>query len=106
MKTTCFLAASIVGLPLMPFLQIDTLQLKGAWTSRGGSFEFLIQEKTILYEFDMKEHPYRLDGDTLIIQFDDAALGSQRKTIVRLTESELELKDVRGGETTVYRRAE
>ena len=106
MKTVCFLTTLVMGLPFVPLLQIDARLLEGAWTSHGGSFEFLIQEETILFEFDMKEHPYRLDGDTLIIQFDDAALGTQRKTVVRLTDSKLELKDVRGSETTLYRRVE
>jgi len=43
-------------------------------------------------EFDMKEHPYRLDGNVLIIDFEDPTLGVQRKRILRLTDDELNLR--------------
>ena len=69
---------------------IDPARLLGPWFADGPSFEIVIQERTILYEFDMQEHPYRLDGDVLIIEFED---GEQRKRITRLTENEMEWRD-------------
>jgi hypothetical protein len=69
----------------------------GAWTTGGPSFDMLIQETSILFEFDMKEHPYRLDGQTLIIDFQDPALGVQRKRILRVTANELEIEDEQSG---------
>ncbi len=71
-------------------LAIDVDQLKGPWFSDGPSFELVIQDTTILFEFDMTEHVYRLEGDVLVIQFDE---GIQRKRILRLTEDRLELQD-------------
>jgi hypothetical protein len=38
-------------------------------------------------------HPYRLEGDVLVIDFEDPTLGVQRKRILRLTHDELEFKD-------------
>lgn len=75
--------------------RIDKQLLYAAWTSHGGNFEFVISEKTILYEFDMQERPYKLEGNILVIDFQDASLGVQRKEILRLTKEELELRDVR-----------
>ncbi len=85
--------------------QIDRQLLQTAWAADGVSFEFVIGEDTILYEFDMKEHPYTLDGNVLVVDFQDPTLGVQRKEILRLTKEELELRDVRLGDTTtVFRR--
>ena len=87
--------------------QIDRQLLHAAWSGDGGSFEFVIGENTILYEFDMKEHPYTLDGNILVVDFQDPTLGVQRKEILRLTKEELELRDVhRGDKTTVFRRVQ
>ena len=73
---------------------IDVEKLKGALGKDGEpSFTWLIMDRTILTEFDMKEHPYRLEGDVLIIDFEDPTLGVQRKRILRLTDDELEFKD-------------
>ncbi len=78
--------------------------LEGAWTSGGPSFDMLIKERTILFEFDMKEHPYRLEGNTIVIDFQDPTLGVQRKRIIRLTADELEIEDQPSGHRGVYRR--
>ena len=87
--------------------QIDRSLLHAAWTSHGGGFEFVIGEETILYEFDMKEHPYILEGNVLVIDFQDPALGVQRKEILRLTKEELELRDVhREDNATVFRHVQ
>ena len=87
--------------------QIDRQLLQTAWAADGVSFEFVIGEDTILYEFDMKEHPYTLDGNVLVVDFQDPTLGVQRKEILRLTKEELELRDVRLGDTTtVFRRVQ
>jgi hypothetical protein len=72
---------------------IDPALLKGAWSSDGQNFTFVIQERTILFEFDMKEHPYRLEANVIIIDFEDPTLGVQRKRILRLTDTELEIRD-------------
>jgi hypothetical protein len=87
--------------------QIDRQLLQTAWAADGVNFEFVIGEDTILYEFDMKEHPYALDGNILVVDFQDPTLGVQRKEILRLTKEELELRDVRLGDpTTVFRRVQ
>ena len=99
--------ALLVGCGWSPPPGVDRDLLQAAWTSDGDSFDFVIGERTILYEFDMREHPYELEGQVLVIDFEDPALGVQRKEIVRLTQDELELRDVDHGEgTTVFRRVE
>jgi hypothetical protein len=97
---TVVLAAAVVA----PDAQTLADSLKGAWTSGGPSFDMLIQDRTILFEFDMKEHPYRLEGETLVIDFQDPALGVQRKRIVRLTPDELEIEDEASGARETLRR--
>ena len=87
--------------------RIDTRHLKGGWTSHGGGFEFQVKDHTILYEFDMKEHPYKIKGGVLIVDFQNDKLGIQRNKILHLTETELELKDLRlkpGDPSTLFRR--
>ncbi len=76
----------------------------GAWTSAGPSFDFDIRESTILYEFDMQEHPYTVEGDTLVIDFRSVSLGVQRKRIVKLTPDVLVLQDIEREGSTEYRR--
>lgn len=84
---------------------IDVEKLKGAWWKEGEpSFTWLIMDRTILMEFDMKEHPYRLEGDVLIIDFEDPTLGVQRKRILRLTDDELEFKDEQYEDSEVLRK--
>ena len=79
-------------------------QLLGPWTSGGTSFDFDIRESTILYEFDMQEHPYTLEDDVLVIDFRSASLGIQRKRIVTLTPEVLVLQDERTGSGTEFHR--
>ena len=84
---------------------IDAEKLKGAWWKDGEpSFTWLIKDRTILMEFDMKEHPYRLEGNVLIIDFEDPTLGVQRKRILRLTDDEFEFQDEQYGGTEVLRK--
>ena len=64
---------------------IDRSLLKGAWTSGGPSFDFHIRDEVILFEFDMKEHPYTIEGEVVVIDFQDPTLGVQRKRIIRLS---------------------
>ena len=79
--------------------------LKGAWWKDGDpSFTWLIMDNTILTEFDMKEHPYRVEGNVLIIDFEDPTLGVQRKIILRLTGDELEFRDEQFDEVEVLRK--
>ena len=73
---------------------IDVEKLKGAWFKDGEpSFTWVIMDRTILMEFDMKEHPYRIEGDVLVIDFEDPTLGVQRKRILRLSDDELVFED-------------
>ena len=87
-----------------PFSDVDKSLLMGPWTSGGPSFDFDIRESAILYEFDMQEHPYTLEGDVLVIDFRSASLGIQRKQIVELTRDVLVLRDVEAGSSTQFRR--
>ena len=106
--TAVLLAGGVaVACAQSPPAAIDPDLLQAAWTSDGTSFDFVIREQTILYEFDMQEHPYELEGNILVVDFEDPTLGVQRKEILRLTTEELELRDVDLSErSTVYRRVE
>jgi len=76
---------------------IDRQLLKGAWTSGGPSFDMIVQDSTILFEFDMKDHPYTLKDSLLIIDFQDPTLGIQTKKILILTVQELVFRDLESG---------
>ena len=84
--------------------RVDAALLRGAWSVDGQNFDFVIQERTILFEFDMKEHPYRLEDDVVVVDFEDPSLGIQRKRIVRLSAEELEWEDQAFGGRETYRR--
>ena len=102
---TVLLVTFLIGCISSPAQTIDVEKLKGAWWKEGEpSFTWLIKDRTILMEFDMKEHPYRLEGNVLIIDFEDPTLGVQRKRILRLTDDELEFKDEEYGFTEVLRK--
>src|SRR5437773_12006868 len=84
---------------------IDVEKLKGAWWKEGEpSFTWLIKDRTILMEFDMKEHPYRLEGNVLLIDFADPTVGFQPKRILRLTDDELKFQDEAHGLTEVLKQ--
>jgi hypothetical protein len=83
---------------------IDPALLQGAWSSDGENFTFVIRERTIFFEFDMREHPYRLERNVVIIDFEDPTLGVQRKHILRLTDTELEIRDEVFDATEVLKR--
>src|SRR5215813_10211641 len=88
------LGTLLIASTILPAQTIDVEKLKGAWWKEGEpSFTWFIKDGTILMEFDMKEHPYRLEGNILTIDFEDPTLGVQRKRISRLTDDELEIKD-------------
>ena len=102
---TVLLVTFLIGCPSSPAQAIDAEKLKGAWWKEGEpSFTWLIMDRTILMEFDMKEHPYRLEGDVLVIDFEDPTLGVQRKRILRLTDDELEYKDEQYEVTEILRK--
>ena len=102
---TVLLATFLIGWTSAAAQTIDVEKLKGAWWKEGEpSFTWLIMDRTILMEFDMKEHPYRLEGNVLVIDFEDPTLGIQRKRILRLTDDELEFKDEQYGGTEVLRK--
>ena len=84
--------------------EINRNDLIGAWTSGGPSFTFDIRESTVLYEFDMQEHPYVLEGDVLVVDFGSEALGVQRKRILALTADTLVLQDVQTETSTTFHR--
>ncbi|MFA6954377.1 MAG: lipocalin family protein [Thermoanaerobaculia bacterium] len=85
-KTLAAVVLGLVALGASP-RSVDVERLKGAWFGDGPSFEMVVRDRTILFEFDMKEHAYRIDGDVLIISYDD---GEQRHRIIRLTDDEME----------------
>ena len=102
---TVLLTTFLVGCTALRTQTIDVEKLKGAWWKEGEpSFTWLIMDRTILMEFDMKEHPYRLEGNALVIDFEDPTLGVQRKRILRLTDDELEFKDEQYEATEVLRK--
>jgi hypothetical protein len=102
---TVLLGALLISCTSSLAQTIDVEKLKGAWWKEGEpSFTWLIMDRTILMEFDMKEHPYRLEGNVLIIDFEDPTLGVQRKIILRLTDDELEFKDEQYEGTEVLRK--
>lgn len=80
---------------------IDVEHLQGAWFGDGPSFELVVHDRTILFEFDMKEHAYRLDGDLLIVTYDD---GERRHRVVRLTDEEMEWESEATGQRSVLYR--
>ena len=85
---------------------IDRQLLKGAWTSGGPSFDMFVQDSTILFEFDMMDHPYTLKDSLLIIDFQDPILGIQTKKILTLTAQELVFRDLESGMTGRHTRME
>lgn len=85
---------------------IDRQLLKGAWTSGGPSFDMVIQDSTILFEFDMKEHPYTLNDSLLTIDFQDSTLGIQTKKILKLTKQEFVFRDLQSEMIGTYTRME
>ncbi len=52
----------------------------------------------------MKEHPYRLERDILIFDFQDPTLGVQRKKILGLTPDDLEIRDEPSAQRHTFRR--
>lgn len=100
-----FLIAQLPGL-IAQDTGIDRQLLKGAWTSGGPSFDMLVKDSTILFEFDMKEHPYTLSDSLLIIDFQDPTLGVQEKKILKLTGQELVFRDVQSEMTGTFTRME
>jgi hypothetical protein len=91
-------AASITAVDAATFpTSIDRATLLGPWSPDGESFALAIEDSVILYEFDMKEHPYWLKGDTIIVDFQDATLGVQKKLVLKLTADTLVFQDVEYG---------
>ena len=83
---------------------VNRNELMGAWTSGGPSFDFHIQDSTVLYEFDMEEHPYVLEGDVMVVDFGSEELGIQRKRILALSQDSLRLQDVQTKTSTTFHR--
>ena len=72
-------------------------RLLGAWSADGQNFTWLIEEDSILFEIDMLRHPYRLAGDTLLIDRGDPALGIQKTRVLRVTADTMTIEDVASG---------
>jgi hypothetical protein len=70
--------------------------LIGAWSADGENFVWVIDSTSILFEADMLHHPYRLIGDTLVIDRGDPA-GPQKTRVVRLSRDTLVIADVLAG---------
>ena len=95
----------LLGITDVAAQTIDKEKLKGAWWREGEpSFTWLVMDHTILMEFDMQEHPYRLEGNLLVIDSGDPAVGAQRTRILRLTDNELEIQDEQTGAREVLRK--
>jgi len=105
-KLLLFLLVPMLGLACTSAPGIQRQELLGAWTSDGPSFDFDIRNSTVLYEFDMQEHPYALEGDVMVVDFGSAELGVQRRRILALSTDSLVLRDVRTGMSTTYRRVQ
>ena len=104
-RRAVLLGTFLIVCAISPAQTIDVDKLKGAWWKEGEpNFTWLIMDRTILTEFDMKEHSYRLEGNVLIIDFEDLTLGVQRKRILRLTDNELEFTDEQYQGTEVLRK--
>ena len=102
MRRSSFLfATALAACTSLDSAPIDTRLLQGPWFTDGPSFTIVIGEDTILFELDMREHPYRLEGDTLVIEFDD---GTQRKRILRVTPDLLEWEDLTFGHHVRFTR--
>jgi hypothetical protein len=66
--------------------------LLGAWSADGENFVWVIDSTTILFEADMQQHPYRLVGDTLVIERGGPA-EMQKTRILRLNRDTLVIAD-------------
>jgi len=77
--------------------------LIGAWRSTHEAFDFDIRDKVILYEFDMQEHPYTLEGDLLTVDLGPDS-GINRSRILKLTETTLVLEYLETGAIKEYTR--
>jgi hypothetical protein len=75
---------------------IDPGLLKGAWRSDHEAFDFDIRDRVILYEFDMREHPYVLAGDTLTVDL-GPELGTARRQVLKVTRDSLVVRDLESG---------
>lgn len=85
--------------------------IAGAWTSRGGSFEMYLddKEKTILYEYNMRKYPYRMEGDCIVVDMsaDSDEPPVRKLRIISAREDTLELENLQfPGSVTVYHRVE
>src|SRR6266516_4352777 len=102
---TVLLGSLLLVCTILPAQTIDKEKLKGAWWREGEpSFTWLVKDRTILMEFDMMEHPYRLEGNVLVIDSGDPAVSAQRTRILRLTDDELEIQDEQTGAREVLRK--
>ena len=71
--------------------------LLGAWSADGQTFTWVIDADSILFEIDMRNHPYTMSGDTLLIDRGDPAIGIQKTRVLRGTADTLVIQDVISG---------
>ena len=88
-----FLFALSIGCVDKHHTKIDSYMLIGVWASNHESFDFKVTENSILYEADMKEHPYRIEDNVLIVDFEGDSMDTRRSTIIELSKDLLILQD-------------
>lgn len=75
--------------------------LIGAWRSTHEAFD--IRDKVILYEFDMQEHPYTLEGALLTVDLGPDS-GINRSKILKLSDTTLVLQYLETGAIQEFTR--
>ena len=86
-----------------PSLRIDRKMLIGVWASDGRTFDFVIEDDTILYEYEMVKHSYTIKNNVIIVDH-GRELGTRRSRILELTEETLVLQDLETENTATFMR--
>jgi hypothetical protein len=78
--------------------------LLGAWGRADENFAWVVEADSILFEQDMQRYPYRIAGDTLLIDRTAAAIGIQKTRVLRLAGDTLVIQAVDGEGSEVLLR--
>ena len=89
--------------PDEPPLRIEREMLIGVWGSDGRTFDFVIEDDTILYEYEMVKHSYTIKNNVIIVDH-GRELGTRRSRILELTEETLVLQDLETENTATFKR--
>ena len=84
-------------------LPIEKEMLNGVWGSDGRTYDFVIEDDTILYEYEMVQHPYTIKNNVIIVDH-GRELGTRRSRILELTEETLVLQDLETENTATFTR--